>query len=243
MKGIVERVELPGDPGLIRGEDGKTYRYSQSQVRSDEILTAGSRVDFISLGDEARDIYPVAGGAAGAGTAGPGPQPYSTAAGAAPAYRATVLPPANPRGNLWTYFTDGLTKKYAQFNGRARRAEYWGYTLFWWLITIGLLFLDSILLGLTAVLSANETPWWFFYLSILWQLGTLIPNIAIVVRRLHDQNMSGWLYLIKLADGFFFYIGTIVIFVLTLMDSKPEPNVHGPSPKYDQERDVASVFS
>ena len=59
MKGIVERPAMPGDPGEIRGEDGKVYRYQQSQVRADDIFRAGQRVDFISLGEEARDIYPV----------------------------------------------------------------------------------------------------------------------------------------------------------------------------------------
>lgn len=240
MKGIVERVELPGDPGRIRGEDGKLYTYRQSQVRTDELVRTGQRVDFISLGDEARDIYAVDTPAAPA-PAPPAlsePASYTQAPGA---YRAKPL--ANPPEGLWTYFIDNLTKKYARFTGRARRTEYWAYTLFWWIITVAILFLDGIMMALTSASWSEGDVWWFFYFSILWQLGTLMPNIALVVRRLHDLNMSGWFYVIKAADFMFPYIGTIVLFIFMLMDSKPEPNVHGPSPKYDQGQDVASVFS
>lgn len=240
MKGIVERVELPGDPGRIRGEDGRLYTYRQSQVRTDDPVRTGQRVDFISLGDEARDIYAVDMPAvpAPAPAAPLQPAPYSQAVDA---HRAKPL--ANPPEGLWTYFIDSLTKKYARFTGRARRTEYWAYTLFWWMITVGLLVLDGVLMVLTSPSWSAGGVWWFFYLSILWQLGTLVPNIAIVVRRLHDLNMSGWLYLIKAADFVFPYVGTIIVFIFMLMDSKPEPNAHGPSPKYDQGQDVASVFS
>ena len=234
---------MPGDPGEIRGEDGKVYRYQQSQVRADDIFRAGQRVDFISLGEEARDIYPVEGRTPDAATAAPLPAAPPVMAPPPPAYTSIIKPPANPAAGAWTYFTGSLTRKYARFHGRARRAEYWSYTLFWWLFTVAALIVDGFILAVTEAERTAGFPFWFFYISILWQLGTLVPNIAIVVRRLHDLNMSGWFYLIKAADFIFPYLGTIVIFIFTLMDSKPEPNRHGASPKYDQDRDVATVFS
>ncbi len=63
----------------------------------------------------------------------------------APSYAGIKL--AEPPGSLWTYFTDGLTRNYARFQGRARRAEYWGYTLFWWVFVAGIGILDLLLIA------------------------------------------------------------------------------------------------
>ncbi|MCA8899861.1 MAG: DUF805 domain-containing protein [Hyphomonas sp.] len=242
MKGTVERQELAGDPGQIRGDDGKLYHFMAAQVRNGAVLTAGDRVDFIGLGEDARDIH------LDARTVPPPAEvdigqvkPVYPAQGVPPAY--APKPPARDAGSLWTYFMEGLTKKYAQFTGRARRSEYWGYTLFWWIATIGILILDSILLGLTSAMVGPGEAFWYFYLTIIWQLGTLIPNIAIVVRRLHDLNLSGWMYLLKLGDGIIPWAGSIAILICMLIDGKPEKNVHGTSPKYGQGDDVISVFS
>ncbi len=244
MKGTVERAELAGDPGLIRGEDGKLYRFQQPNVRSGATLRAGMGVDFIGLGEVARDIHALAPPA-------PPPQilrplPVDTGTGANQAYAQTgayrVTPPALPAKNLWTYFIEGLTANYVKFTGRARRSEYWGYTLFWWIGTVLLLVIDSVILGITGATLTDGQVVWFFYLSILWQLGTVLPNIAIVVRRLHDIDVSGWVWLVKLID-FALPIGTLIIFVMSLIDSKPEPNTHGVSPKYSVAEDTAAAFS
>ena len=231
MKGTVERAEMAGDPGRIRGDDGRSYVFRQLQVRNAARLQPGMRVDFFALGEDARDIHIEA----------PPPPPA-----ARPAPETGILAPltGKPAGNPWIYFVETLTVNYTRFTGRARRAEYWSYTLFWWLVTIAVLFLDGVMIALTSTSSPNASMVWFFYFSILWQLGTLLPNIAIVIRRLHDLDMSGWMYLIKAIDFVFFpFLGSIVLSILMLMDSKTEPNAHGPSPKYDQGRDVASVFS
>ncbi|MEZ5998214.1 MAG: DUF805 domain-containing protein [Hyphomonas sp.] len=250
MKGTVVRAVMAGDAGEIRGDDGKIYQFGLNQVRHGAVPVSGQRVDFIGLGDEARDIHVES------------PPPEPTAATVAPGgidVRPVPVPPlrpplqpssagyagaaavAIPAGNLWTYFTEALTTRYADFSGRARRSEYWGYTLFWWLATVLAAIVDLIILGVTT--PAGGEPFWMFFISILWQLGTLIPNIAIVVRRLHDVNVTGWLYLVKAVDGIIPYAGTGIVFIFTLMDSKPEPNAYGASPKYDQPEDTAVVFS
>lgn len=64
-------------------------------------------------------------------------------------------------------------------------------------------------------------------LLALYSLATFIPNLAVAVRRLHDQDKSGWWILI----GFVPFIGGIWLLVLYFMDGTPGPNRFGPDPK------------
>ncbi len=111
-------------------------------------------------------------------------------------------------------------KKYAVFGGRARRKEYWYFVLFNALISITLMIID----GVTGPFSA-EAGWGL--LSGLYTLGVLIPGTAVMVRRLHDTNRSGWWVWIVLIP----IIGAIVLIVFLASDSKPEENQYGLSPK------------
>lgn len=102
-----------------------------------------------------------------------------------------------------------VLKKYAVFEGRARRKEYWFFFLF--NITI------SIVLELVGIMA----------LQLVYGLGVLIPSIAVSVRRLHDIGKSGWLLLIGLIP----LIGFIVLIVFAVKDSQPGDNEYGPNPK------------
>jgi uncharacterized membrane protein YhaH (DUF805 family) len=64
-------------------------------------------------------------------------------------------------------------------------------------------------------------------LLALWSLAILIPNLAVIVRRLHDQDKSGWWFFI----GFVPFIGGIWLLILYLIDGTPGPNRYGPDPK------------
>jgi uncharacterized membrane protein YhaH (DUF805 family) len=91
-------------------------------------------------------------------------------------------------------FTDAVKavfKKYAVFDGRSLRSEYWYWVLFTFIASIILSILDSILFDSKASLSNNDGP-----LEIIFSLATLVPSIAVGVRRLHDVNKSGWWVLI-----------------------------------------------
>ena len=84
-------------------------------------------------------------------------------------------------------FTEAVSvcfSKYADFSGRARRAEYWWWVLFNFGIAIVLMILDVAILGIE---SAGWGP-----LGTLGFLGLLFPNLAVNARRLHDTNRSGW---------------------------------------------------
>ncbi len=111
-------------------------------------------------------------------------------------------------------------KQYADFNGRARRKEYWMFTLFNLIFGIAAALIDNVLGTTTGVL-----PYGAFYL--IFSLVVLIPGLAVSVRRLHDVDKSGWMLLIALIP----LIGAIWLFVLLVTDSKPGENEYGPNPK------------
>ncbi|MRH43309.1 DUF805 domain-containing protein [Aquibacillus halophilus] len=109
-----------------------------------------------------------------------------------------------------------VIKNYAVFDGRARRTEYWVFTLINVMIGVVLAILEAIS-GLFGILS------FFYYLFIL------IPGIAVTVRRLHDIGKSGWWFLI----GFVPFIGPIILLVFTCLDSYQFENEYGPNPKFE----------
>lgn len=103
-------------------------------------------------------------------------------------------------------------RKYVDFSGRARRSEYWYFTLFYVII--------SVILGV--VESAIETQ----ILGLIVGLVFFLPNLAVSVRRMHDIDRSGWWVLIGIVP----LIGWIVFIIFCCTDSK-DPNRFGENPK------------
>lgn len=143
-------------------------------------------------------------------------------------------------------------RRYADFSGRSRRMEYWMWVLFNTVVTsilIGFIFAGmpwSEIMAREQATAAGMVytgpegaPGVSFYIGLaligLWTLGTIVPNIAVAVRRLHDQDKSGWLYLIS-----FIPFGGLVLFVFFLLDGTRGPNQYGPDPKG---HDGAGTFS
>ncbi|TGB01462.1 DUF805 domain-containing protein [Halobacillus salinus] len=118
-------------------------------------------------------------------------------------------------------------KKYAVFRGRARRKEYWMYILINFLVFMGLGGLDALIFGENSPLVTEDAPpTILFYIMLLYYLGTILPTLAVTVRRLHDSGRSGWWFLIS----FIPLIGAIVMLVFTVMESDSE-NRFGSNPK------------
>jgi uncharacterized membrane protein YhaH (DUF805 family) len=111
-------------------------------------------------------------------------------------------------------------KKYAVFAGRARRKEFWFFTLFNVLIAVALAIIDMF----TGTFDEDVG---LGLLSGLYALAMIVPSIAVTVRRLHDTDRSGWWYLLVLVP----LIGGLVILVFMLLDSTPGSNRFGPNPK------------
>ena len=120
-------------------------------------------------------------------------------------------------------------KRYFDFKGRSRRKEYWMFVLFVVIGEIVTMILDSMLgLGGTTATSsefgdgsvsasASATGG---ILATIFILLILIPGIAVAVRRVHDQDKSGWFVLVPIYN-----------LILMFMEGTPGPNRFGPDPK------------
>ena len=122
------------------------------------------------------------------------------------------------------YYFNVLTNKYADFSGRARRKEYWMWTLYATLIFILAMIMDNVL-GLNFELLGQDLGYGWLYM--LAGIINFIPGLSIVVRRLHDVGKSGWFYLIILIP----IIGFIWMLILLCSDGVKEENKWGTNPK------------
>ena len=111
-------------------------------------------------------------------------------------------------------------KQYADFDGRARRTEYWMFVLFNMIFSVVAVVLDNVL-GI-AMEGIGYGPLYGLYV-----LAMIIPSLAVAVRRLHDTGKSGWMLLIALIP----IIGSIWLLVLYATDGNPGENEYGSNPK------------
>src|SRR5688500_12997991 len=132
-------------------------------------------------------------------------------------------------------------KRYADFSGRSQRLEYWLFTLFYVLVILALIILAVALdpswqsggvsddgLG-TASAAA-------LIVLAVFVVGSIIPSIAVTVRRFHDQDKSGWMYLLT----FIPYVGGLIVFVFMCLEGTRGENSYGSDPKGNFD---ASVFA
>ena len=110
--------------------------------------------------------------------------------------------------------------KYAVFEGRARRKEYWFFMLFNFLISFAVNIFDR-LMGNYDQLSGVG------FLGLIYMLGIMVPGLAVSIRRLHDTGRSGWWLLLSLIP----VLGGIVLLYFMALDSDEGTNNYGPSPK------------
>ncbi|GAA3903584.1 DUF805 domain-containing protein [Streptomyces lacrimifluminis] len=111
------------------------------------------------------------------------------------------------------YYLDVL-KKYAVFSGRARRKEYWMFTLFSLIVDVVLVVIDSFI-GVQI-------------LSGVYALAVLLPTLAVAARRLHDTGRSGWWILF----GIIPVVGWITLLVFLCLDGEQGENKYGHNPKF-----------
>ena len=122
-----------------------------------------------------------------------------------------------------------MRDNYTNFSGRARRKEYWMFTLVYVIILTGCTVLDNVL-GTAFMMDAGplgeiSTGYGWAY-TICWLIH-FIPGLGLAVRRLHDVGKSGWFYLIFLIP----IIGAVWLLVLFCLEGKKEDNKYGPNPK------------
>ncbi len=106
------------------------------------------------------------------------------------------------------YFLNAVKNHYADFNGRARRAEFWQFYLFFILTVMVFAFIG----GMAKMPALVAIPY----------LGLLVPYFAVAARRMHDVGKSGWFILIPIYN-----------LILTLTDGDKGSNEYGADPKGD----------
>lgn len=119
------------------------------------------------------------------------------------------------------YWMQQPLKKYADFNGRARRMEYWMFVVLNVAVSVVANILDGVL-GMTGMVAGIYGP-----LTILAFLALIVPGIAVGARRLHDQDKSGWWLLLAFVP----IIGGLVLLVFFFLEGTRGENQYGPDPK------------
>jgi uncharacterized membrane protein YhaH (DUF805 family) len=113
-------------------------------------------------------------------------------------------------------FTNAISlgfNRYLKFSGRSTRAEYWWFRLF-------------VLIGSVAFSIIGTSAGLPGVLEVVWWIATLMPSLAVGVRRLHDINRTGWWLLLMFA----ILIGEIVLLLWAVKRSDDGTNSYGPKP-------------
>jgi uncharacterized membrane protein YhaH (DUF805 family) len=117
-------------------------------------------------------------------------------------------------------------RKYFDFNGRARRSEYWLFVLFMAIVVMVLEALAAVA-AISGASNLGPPQHAVILATSAFFLVTMIPLLALKFRRLHDTNRSAWWLLIGLAP----LLGALVLLVFLLLDGTPGENRFGPDPK------------
>lgn len=144
-----------------------------------------------------------------------------------------------------------VLSKYAVFNGRARRSEFWWYYLAY-TVVLGVLYFALIVPGLSAYTAATmeyamagdpsaavpampgSLTAGYLVVSLV-ALALFLPTLGVAVRRLHDAGKSGFLVLLLLIP----VVGLILLIVWWAGNGTPGPNQFGPDPKAVEQAPVA----
>lgn len=127
---------------------------------------------------------------------------------------------------MWGHFKYCM-QHYADFTGRATRAEYWSFSA----VLASLMLILAVVVFLPLLIFPRQSELLVVSLVLLYLLAILsflVPSLAVTWRRLHDIGLSGAFFFVSWIP----YVGGIVLLVMTLLDSRPGPNEFGPPTKY-----------
>ena len=225
MRGVVLQYDDNAGSGFISGDDGVRYSFKRSDLQQLRPIASGSKVDFVPNAGAATEVFIIdASGAIASGS------DWGTATGG----RAAASDYTGEDLGLWEYFKKVMGKSFSG-EGRARRKEYWSFTLFVTLLFTVLAI--AMLVPLSGAIASYNSGYsdsglvgalgvWFLVLVVV-SLIVVPAGITVMIRRLHDIGLSGWLYLLVLVP----YLGGIFLFVCALIPSQAQVNKHGPIPK------------
>ena len=116
---------------------------------------------------------------------------------------------------------------YVNFEGRARREEYWMFTLFHVIFIFLLVFIPSVFIDSSLAMIP----------LLLYMLATFLPSLAVSIRRLHDTGKSGWFYLIS----FIPYLGGLILLIFMVENGNKGNNKYGPDPKGGNDEEIEEI--
>ena len=198
MKGNILDFSIQTNTGIISGDDQNRYNFTGAEWRGQRPPTRGDRVDFdVDNTGNAIQIFTALGHS----------NPVQNLSNQLD--KLSDQNKAEEQFNMIDWFVKCL-KNYANFSGRARRKEYWFFTL-----------VQFIILDIAQIIDAILSTDFVFY--AIATLALFIPSLAAAVRRLHDTDRSGWWLLIALLP----LIGTILLIIWLATETKPENNQWG----------------
>lgn len=212
MRGAVLHYDKDQDYGYINGVDGKRYFFARSDLNQGVALVSGTLVEFQPDDGTAHNIVAVSSTTPSSILGQPG--------------RTAEDRPTRSTG-LWAYFRNTVSVNYFNFNGRARRKEFWALWLCFNVVLVALLGF-GILVNLAINgfgINAGRTSIGFLPAAI-FLLAFGLPWIALTVRRLHDVGLSGWFVLLC----FIPVIGEVALLILGLAPSQVGENPWGRVP-------------
>lgn len=121
----------------------------------------------------------------------------------------------------FTEATATCLRKYFVFSGRAPRSEYWWFFLFKLILTVA-----AIAVAIWSLYRNEDLLQVLVIVFVIGYLFLLIPSVAVAVRRLHDWDMSGWVYLVVFVPS----IGGLILLGMMIPGSSPGENQYGPHP-------------
>ena len=125
--------------------------------------------------------------------------------------------------NFTTAMKTVLFEKYASFNGRACRSEFWWFYLGMVLLSLVVTIIEVALYGMDAAISGT-------WITLVFQAMLIIPNLSLAARRLHDTGRSGWNQLWAIT-----IIGLIPLVYWYCSNSSDEGNRFGSNPLLSQD--------
>ncbi|EST58661.1 DUF805 domain-containing protein [Proteus hauseri] len=124
------------------------------------------------------------------------------------------------------WYLEVIKNNYANFSGRARRKEYWMFTL---VNTIIITVLYAILISSVDMYTGEMSTLGSIAGIIIgiYSLAIIVPSLAVTIRRFHDQDKSGWMFLLAFIPA----VGGLIVFVFMCLEGTKGDNRFGPDPK------------
>jgi uncharacterized membrane protein YhaH (DUF805 family) len=215
--------------------------------------------EWVRFANAVRNAVAAAGGAPDPASAAPPPQPAVQSGWRSEPPRGAPQPNPQHQQQHQTFagaggaagapehlspvgYVQKCLRMFVNGQGRARRAEFWWWTLFTVILAIVAAVIDIGIGGVNPYTSQPNTQ----ILSTLLSLALLAPNVSLMSRRLHDIGMNGWIaaaifgvaalggFLVGMQNplgGVLFFIAGVFGLVVALIPSKAGPNQYGPNPK------------